>query len=591
MVEGVEGLGDAVEVLADLVGRQLLPCALHRLRVLREFQIQGLFRGTAGRAQIRRGHFRAAGFRVFPEDRLDADGGVKDVRTGVSFKGSKAVDVEDVILGRLVRKIAVLQGSQRHHPGGLLSLVLRDLRILRDAGIDCFPDLFDQGLQTHDAAVSRLEGLAVLPVHGAEADPLQVMLRRDDTRLLRHAEELGVVQLLPLVGHVDVAVRAVKLLSLDQSREVAGGIEGRAVRLADDAGREFSGIPGLGDIHHQGAVALVGDAALLQVLDQPGNIRLDITLALPELKGHVQRVVVLLQVRHGNLHDVLPERPVSRVAALQLLRRLVGLRRELRVLLGALRRGRIDLLQLADGEGRLRRVLTGKVRIEVGKVRLPEPELLDDQAHLETPVPEMDVAGHLVPEERAHALQGLADDGAAEMSHVEGLRHVGAAVVHNDLLRGFLSDPVFLLARHLTHCFRQGLRRDLQVDEPGHDSIGCFEKRAAGKLLHHLVRDVDGLFLCFLRAGHGAVALVLAEIRPVRHRDAHVGAVVPAGFKGLLQDLIHLFRNRLHVLLLLPQSGLPQPGILLMRQPRSHVSLIRINRLLCQDTRRCGCRS
>ena len=279
------------------------------------------------------------------------------------------------------------------------------------------------------------------------------------------------------------------------------------------------------------------------------------------------------------------------VSFLQKVRVLQRLFIILRVLLGPPARKGIDLLELAHGEGRFLGILARVIGVEIHEVRLSLFQLCDDQPHLETPVPEMDVAGHLVSEERAHALQGLADDGAAEMSHVEGLRHVGAAVVHNDLLRGFLPDPVFLPARHLTNCFRQGLRRDLQVDEPGHDSIGRFEKRAAGKLLHHLVRDVDGLFLRLLRAGHGAVALVLAEIRPVRHRDAHVGAVVAAGFEGLFQDLIHLFRNRLHVLLLLPQSGLPQPGILLMRQPRSHVSLIRINRLLCQDTRRCGCRS
>ena len=61
--------------------------------------------------------------------------------------------------------------------------------------------------------------------------------------------------------------------------------------------------------------------------------------------------------------------------------------------------------------------------------------LRDDETHLQTPVAEVSVADGLVAKAPAHALERLADDGGAQVSHVQGLGDVRPAVVDDDCLR------------------------------------------------------------------------------------------------------------------------------------------------------------
>ena len=90
MVETVEGVCQVVDVSANLVGRQFGSRTLHGALEARKLHHQILFGSAYGIHKLCR--IRAAAlFLILVQDGLDADNGVKDVRTGITLKGGKAV--------------------------------------------------------------------------------------------------------------------------------------------------------------------------------------------------------------------------------------------------------------------------------------------------------------------------------------------------------------------------------------------------------------------------------------------------------------------------------------------------------------------
>ena len=149
-------------------------------------------------------------------------------------------------------------------------------------------------LQTHHAALSGLKRLAVLAVHGTKADVDHRGLRLYIAGLLCHTEHLLEVKLLTLIGNVNVLDRMEILLTLDDGSQIGGCVQGSTVRLAHDTRRQLLGVGRLGYVYNQSALALVCQTLVLQVLNQPRNILLRVTLAFPEFKMNVQIVVVSL---------------------------------------------------------------------------------------------------------------------------------------------------------------------------------------------------------------------------------------------------------------------------------------------------------
>ena len=242
----------------------------------------------------------------------------------------------------------------------------------------------------------------------------------------------------------------VVLLPLNQSGKVGGGIKGGAVGFQDDAGRHLFLVLRLLHLHHQRALALHGVATVLQRLNHAGDIGLRVAFALPQVKFHIQVGVVLFQIRHGHVHHMTPNGKIAGIALLELQSCLVGSGGERRIHLAPGGGGGIDLLQLFDGKWR--RVLSGEIRAKIGQRGVLFPDALDDQAHLEAPVPEMHVADDMVSHIPLDAFDGLADDGGANVAHMQGFCHVGPAVVDDHGFRGcFRLEAELLSPGHLVY--------------------------------------------------------------------------------------------------------------------------------------------
>ncbi len=106
--------------------------------------------------------------------------------------------------------------------------------------------------------------------------------------------------------------------------------------------------------------------------------------------------------------------------------------------------------------------------------------LRDDQAHLKTPVAEMDIADDVVAEEPVNALDGLADDGASEVADMKRLCNVRPAVVHDDgpgILLGL--DAEVRSEIHFRNVLREKAIRQLKVQKAGVHGLDAFKHRIA----------------------------------------------------------------------------------------------------------------
>ena len=168
----------------------------------------------------------------------------------------------------------------------------------------------------------------------------------------------------------------VKLLhSLLDGGQVCRSVYRGAVGFTDDAGRILLLIALLRDVDDQRPLALMGIAVVDHHIQHGGYPVVDIRFAAPQLEMGVQPVVVLLHIRYGYFHDVMPERAIAAATVLELLSDGKCPLAKLRVLLGAGAGRGIYLLQISHGEGRLLGVAAGEALIEIRQLRLPALDL------------------------------------------------------------------------------------------------------------------------------------------------------------------------------------------------------------------------
>ena len=245
---------------------------------------------------------------------------------------------------------------------------------------------------------------------------------------------------------------------------------------------------------------------------------------------------------------MLPQRALAALAVLQAEGLLVCAGGEGFVLLAPCAGGRVDALELRDRERRFGGILAGKVRVKVGKTRLFILQLRHDEAHLQSPVAQVDIADHMVAEEAVDPLERFADDGAAQMADVQGLCHVRPAVVQHD--RAGVRIVLHAVVRVRIHAAQIGgqiLIRDLQIQKARHHGLGAGKHLVFAQRFEHGVRNLDGRLVVFLRRGQRAGALVLAEVGAVGKRHLAVGRVESGPLKRARQLLRDQIDQKFHV--------------------------------------------
>ena len=241
-----------------------------------------------------------------------------------------------------------------------------------------------------------------------------------------------------------------------------------------------------------------------------------------------------------------PECRKTGIAALEFHGRKVSRLGKSFVLLGALARGRVNLLELGNRKRRFFRIVTCMSLVKVREFRLPAAQLLDDKSHLEAPVAEVHIAYHLVSEKCAHALQGLADDGRAQVSHVERLCDICAAVVDDNLPVLIAHGAALRLLPEGAYRRRERIRAHAEVDEARRHGTDFREKALFLQFRGDCLGDLERPLARLLCDRHGAVALVLAEIRAVRELHRSLRLRITGCRKGARHTLVHFFQDCFH---------------------------------------------
>ncbi len=186
--------------------------------------------------------------------------------------------------------------------------------------------------------------------------------------------------------------------SLFDGGEVGRRIEESTVRFGDQERRHVGLVVWFGNFNDQGTVALRHYPGLVEAFDHRINPVVHGRLAVPEVEFDSQAGEVAAVSRHGDVVQLLPERPVPRSPLLQFDRGDAGPFSFFRVCCTARRDQRVHRFEVVEGDLD-RRVLARELWIEERKLRMKPGYLDDEHPHLGAPVPEVGIAERVVTEE------------------------------------------------------------------------------------------------------------------------------------------------------------------------------------------------
>ena len=155
----------------------------------------------------------AAILAVFCQKGFDADNRIQNIRTCISLKGRKSLDIKNVIFGCLIGQIAVFQCGKAYCLGDFSRLCLFIIAVFHHFLIHFFIDLFTKCLQTENPAIPRLKRLSVFSVHRTKTDKYKSDFRSCDLCFLCHTEHLRKMQRLAFICQINDLIRLEQFLS------------------------------------------------------------------------------------------------------------------------------------------------------------------------------------------------------------------------------------------------------------------------------------------------------------------------------------------------------------------------------------------
>ena len=230
-------------------------------------------------------------------------------------------------------------------------------------------DICNEVFQTHNTAISCLKRFAVFAIHGTEPKERKLGLRFYKTGLSCTAKYLNEMQFLTFIYYIKDLIRIKKFYTFYDRCKISSRIKGSSVRFQKHARRNLFCVTFFFYINNQCTLIFISKSLIFHLLHHIRNVRLCIRFFLPEVKWHIQIVVVSLKVCHGNLHNVVPQCHISSFALLKLMRCLKSFITILFVYFWFTACTWIDFFQLTDREWSFFRVFSLKAVIKVYKLR------------------------------------------------------------------------------------------------------------------------------------------------------------------------------------------------------------------------------
>ena len=253
---------------------------------------------------------------IFLEDRLNSNDCIKNIRSCISLKGSKSVNIKDIILRSLVRKISVLDRCKSNFFCCTSCIFFLYCTVVHDLLIHLIINLTDQILKTHNTAFSCLKRLTIFSVHCTKSKECKFCLRFYNSCLLRTTEYLHKMQFLTLINNIDHLIWIIQFLTFYQCSKICCIIQRSSVRFQNHTRRNLFFICLFCNVYYKRTLIIMCESFLLEHLNHIRNICLGICFTFPEIKIYTQSLVVLLQVSYRHIHDMFPDCTISFISIL-----------------------------------------------------------------------------------------------------------------------------------------------------------------------------------------------------------------------------------------------------------------------------------
>ncbi len=470
-------------------------------------------------------------FRVFVAHGGDAGVGVLEIGRGVAVHGQRFFPGEGDEALRVLAEVGVFDGTDADGAGNFF--LLRFVHVgaggfhhFQGAGFG----FVEQGFEFDDVAFAGGEG-GFGQAHETEPDVGEFGV---DAELFADVEELLEVQLLAFVGDVDDFQGLELCGARDDGGDVGGGVVVAAVGFADNGDGEVVVL----EVADERAVGLFGKPGLFEFFNGGCEVVVVKTFAAGQVEGDIEAFVDFVEFAEGEFDKRFPEFTVFGITFLEFDELGLGAVTPGVVGFGAVVAFDIDALELF-GRGGLQCLLVGEFAVAE-----------DDEAELGSPVAEMVVGDDVVAEGAVEAVDGVADDGGADVPDVHGFGDVGAGVVDDD---GPAVSTVWkregVVAAHGFDLCGEAFVFEEDVDEARTGDFNFLDEIGQGGVVDEGL--TDGARVVFERLGelHGGFALVVAELLVFGGCDAEVNAgelsIGEAGGEGLRAPGRELFFDRL----------------------------------------------
>ena len=403
------------------------------------------------------------------ENAADAGNRVKEVGSGVAFKGEESLPREHIVAGAVGHQIDVANCGNADGFGDFAAFGFVEVRIfLGNDGEGAFDGFGDEGFEANGSAFLGFQRLAVCAEDFSEGD---VAKRRERVVFAlkpacRREEKHTEVVALAVVGDVDDFVGVEMFDAVEKCCEVRGGVIGAAVFFAHDKGRGVFVMAGVARVvvvpNDEGTVVFFGDVALGKFGVNASDFVAVETFAERDIGFYAENVIHFFAGGVGDADDAFPESEIFGIALLKFDEFGAG---------GVHCSGIFFFVFAECGPG----FVEFFELFEGGFVVLREHEVLafdfkNENAEIGAPVADVVVAHEICAAEGEQARDGFADVHNAQMPDVHLFGGVGGRIVDDDFfpaVGGFGGFVQIFRAAVAHEPLGEEFRRKFEIDESG----------------------------------------------------------------------------------------------------------------------------
>ena len=228
MVKTVECIGYFINVCTDLMRCFFFESILNGTSEFCQLQHKVLLACIDSRKDF--SCFKiSAFFFITIENGFDTNDRIQDIRTCISFEGSKTINIKHIIFGCLIGQVTIFDCRKSYNLRCFFCILIFDTSVLDNLMEHLFVNICDEIFQTHNTALSCFERFSVFSIHGTKSKERKFRLRFYKSGLSCTAEYLNEMKFLTFVYYIKNFIRIKEFDTLYDRCKICCGIQRSSV--------------------------------------------------------------------------------------------------------------------------------------------------------------------------------------------------------------------------------------------------------------------------------------------------------------------------------------------------------------------------